>query len=52
MREDGKAEGTHIFPEEKTVEINPADDLKNVEVCLREESLSLSWTVREAKSKA
>lgn len=51
MGEDGKAEGTHIFPEKERVGIYPADDLKNVEVCLREESLNLFCTVREAKCK-
>ena len=48
---DGRAEGTLIFPEKERVRIFPADDLKNVEVCLREESLSLFCTVRVAKCK-
>lgn len=51
MGEDRKTEGIHIFPDKGRVGIYPADDLKNVEVCLREESLSLSCTVREAKCK-
>lgn len=50
MGKDGKAEEPSFFLKTR-VRIYPADDFKNAEVCLREESLNLFCTVREAKRK-